>query len=278
MQTLSNRHPLHKWISQARKNGGNLPYPSNLENIAKHFPEYMQEVETIHPYIRPPWWSFKPTIHIDANKEAAKKHHLQTTLPGQSNAALNQSDTLHIYTDGSGIKQGIGAAMVCLTNQHTEQRYLGTESESMVYAGELEAIHMALAHVKHNSHCYKKCRIFTDSQPAMKSLAKPKRQSGQSIIKRILDEVDTLYTSLPSYELQLEWVPGHMEIEGNEKADEAAKQAAIQKTNPSQNPSLKSARSNAIHQTIKRQWREQWSNGRKTARKLRNISRRPNIQ
>jgi hypothetical protein len=168
MQTLSNRHPLHKWISQARKNGGTLPYPSNLENIARYFPEYIQEVETIYPYIRPPWWTFKPTIHIDASKEAAKKHHLQTTSPEQSNAALNQCDTLHIYTDGSGIKEGIGAAMVCLTNQYTEQRYLGTEGESMVYAGELEAIHMAIVHVKHNSHRYKKCRIFTDSQPAMK--------------------------------------------------------------------------------------------------------------
>jgi hypothetical protein len=51
--------------------------------------------------------------------------------------------------------------MFCSTNQHVEQRYLGTESESMVYAGELEAIQMALDHVKleNNSH-YKKCRIF----------------------------------------------------------------------------------------------------------------------
>jgi hypothetical protein len=110
MQTLPTRHPLHKWISRARKNGGHLSYPSNLENIVRYFPEYMQEVETIYPYIRPPWWTFKPTLHIDANKEAPEKHHLRATSSqsntalSQGNAAPSQLETLHIYTDGSGIK------------------------------------------------------------------------------------------------------------------------------------------------------------------------------
>src|SRR5579859_6839990 len=80
MQTLPPDHPLHKWICQARQNGSHkMPFPSNLENITKHFPEYMHKVETIHPYIRPPWWSLKANIHIDVNKEEAEIHHLQTT-------------------------------------------------------------------------------------------------------------------------------------------------------------------------------------------------------
>jgi hypothetical protein len=55
-------------------------------------------------------------------------------------------------------------------------------------------------------------RIFSDSQPAMKSLAKPKRQSGQQIVKRILDEIDALYLTIPSYRMNMEWVPGHVGI------------------------------------------------------------------
>jgi ribonuclease HI len=168
--------------------------------------------------------------------------------------------------------------MYCVTNQYIEQRYLGNDNESMVYAGELEGIHMAVTQAKELSNRTTECRIFTDSQPAIKSLAKPKRQSGQSIIKRILDEIDALYETSPSYNLQLEWVPGHMGIEGNEKADEAAKEAALQRINPMRNASLKAARSNTIHQTIKQQWQEQWTNGRKTACQLRNTTNRPNAK
>src|SRR5579859_1249916 len=151
-----------------------LPFPSNLVNIAKHFPKCMHDLETIVPYIRPPWWSLKASIHIDIDKETAEAHHLRTTPQPNDNSA-------HIYTDGSGINDGIGAAMYCHTDQHVKQRYLGKGSESMVYAGELEAIHMAIIHAKDLTQT--ESQIFSDSQPAMKSLAKPKRQSGQAIIE-----------------------------------------------------------------------------------------------
>jgi hypothetical protein len=108
----------------------------------------------------------------------------------------------------------------------------------------------------------------------MKSLAKPKRQSGQAIIKRILDEIDALYLTTPSYEMQIEWVPGHVGIVGNEKADQAAKSAAIEKINPAPQPTiLKSAQANEIHQAIKQEQQKQWLNGKETATRLRNITK-----
>src|SRR5437763_6116229 len=157
----------------------------------------MHDLETIVPYIRPPWWSLKASIHIDANKETAEAHHLRMT------SQLNDT-TAHIYTDGFGINERIGAAMYSHTDHHVEQRYLGTSSVSLVYAGELEAIHMAITHAKDLTQM--ESRIFSDSQAAMKSLAKPKRQSGQAIIKRILDEIDAPYLTTPSHALQFEWV------------------------------------------------------------------------
>jgi ribonuclease HI len=163
------------------------------------------------------------------------------------------------------------AAIYCHTDQHVEQRYLGKSTESMVYAGELEAIHMAVVHAKDLTQT--ESLIFSDSQPARKLLARPKRQSGQAIIERILDEIDTLYLNTPSYAMQFKWVPGHVGIEGMEKADQAAKKAAIEKINPVRPTILKSARANEIHQAIELEQQKQWLNGKETAKHLRNITK-----
>jgi ribonuclease HI len=266
MLTVPPQHPLYRWIQRARQpEAKKLSFPSNLVNIAKHHPECMHKLETIVPYIRPPWWSLKASIHIDADKETAEAHHLRTTLHPNNNSA-------HIYTDGSGINGGIGAAMYCHTDHNVQQRYLGKSSESMVYAAELEAIHMAVIHAKDLTQT--ESRIFSGSQPAMKSLAKPKRQSGQEIIKRILDEIDDLYLTTPSYRMNIEWVPGHVGIQGNERADEAAKQAAIGKINPMTPPTiLKSARANERYEAIQKERDKRWLNGKKTARQLRSITK-----
>ena len=74
--------------------------------------------------------------------------------------------------------------------------------------------------------------------------------------------------------MQIEWVPGHVGIVGNEKGDQAAKSAAIEKINPAPQPTiLKSARMNEIHQAIEREQQKQWANRKETAAHLRNITK-----
>jgi ribonuclease HI len=272
MLTAPPRHPIQKCLQQARNpRRQKQPFPSNFINIAKHFPESMRQIETIVPYIRPPWWSLRATLHIDIDKESAEKYHLQLT------PRLDRQ-TAQFYTDGSGINEGIGAAMYSPTDRHTQQRYLGTSSESMVYAGELEAILMAATYARDLTQMqpfiYLKSCIFTDSQAVMRSLAKPKRQSGQGIIRQILDQIDEIYLRTPTYSVQIDWVLGHVGIDGNEMADQAAKAAAIEKLNPLPQPTiLKSARVNEIHQTIKMVRQTDWTNGKRTAKHLRDITK-----
>jgi ribonuclease HI len=80
--------------------------------------------------------------------------------------------------------------------------------------------------------------IFSDSQPAMKSLAKPKFQWGQAIIKRILDEIDTLYLTTSTYAMQFEWILGRVGIDENKKVDQVAKSSAIEKINSVSQPTI----------------------------------------
>jgi hypothetical protein len=63
MLTAPPAHPMHPWIQRAcRLEIQSQPFQSNLVNISKHFPACLQPVETIIPFIRPPWWSLKATI------------------------------------------------------------------------------------------------------------------------------------------------------------------------------------------------------------------------
>src|SRR5438046_204147 len=196
----------------------NSKHLSNLENLAKQFPECMKKnMEKIQPYIRPPWWTPSVEIHVDNSKAEAKQHH-------ERNA--NMSSTLQIYTDGSGIAGNIGAAAYCSNTNQTQHKYLGKETDHNVYAAELKGIGLAGKIVQQHIENYTQCLIHMDSQAAIKAIGKPKHQSGQAIIKRTLDIIDNVKKRKPNIKSCLRWVPGHQNIEGNETADQAAKHAA----------------------------------------------------
>ena len=54
----------------------------------------------------------------------------------------------------------------------------------------------------------------------------PQRQSGQKFIKDILDSIDDLMSLYPQPQLTIIWVPGHSEIDDNERADKEARKGA----------------------------------------------------
>ena len=77
---------------------------------------------------------------------------------------------------------------------------------------------------------YHTWHIYTDSQAAIRAIDKPQRQSGQAIINEILDYADEIMRTHPQSRIIMTWIPGHAEIEGNERADEEAKKVALEST------------------------------------------------
>ena len=140
-----------------------------------------------------------------------------------------------------------------------------------MYAAELTAVHLGITQWQES--IYPKCRIYTDSQAAGTSICQPWRQSGQSIIRPIIDLTDDLKTQDPQKQLELIWIPGHCGITGNEQADADAKQAALDPSisKPFHHSSLKSCRLQYIKALAKSQWKKEWAKNIKTARQLRRI-------
>jgi ribonuclease HI len=109
---------------------------------------------------------------------------------------------------------------------------MGTEDTHNVYAAELTAIEMAIILFEGKIDEHKNVYIFTDNQSSIKAVERLRHQPGQYIIKEILDKISWTHMLEPTCIIYIEWVPGHMNIDGNEQANKSAKAAAASNNIP----------------------------------------------
>jgi ribonuclease HI len=126
-----------------------------------------------------------------------------------------------------------------VTNQDQDRllgdtAYHGTESISTAYAAELKGMQMALAMVKRvvqagasrwEERAARAIHIFSDSQAGLKTLINPRIVSGQVFLKAC-PELER-WCRETGFHVVFHWMPAHVGIDGNEKADELAKAAAV---------------------------------------------------
>jgi ribonuclease HI len=267
MQSLTNSHPIEQYIHNAlRLRTANITHRSNLENVLQQFPFMTSKLESIEPFIRPPWWTSPAILRIPPTKDDA------TLLHDKLQASASQSrHTMTIYTDESGINGKIGAAAWNATTNATGLQHLGDDLQYNVYTAELTAIHIALSQWKSSIHQHLTCRIYADAQNAAKSIVKPHKQSGQSFIKPILDLIDSLVQPSMHWKLEIIWIPGHHGIIGNEKADENAKKAASDATISTRifHSPLKSCRTQQIKKLSTLQVKKRWETHKLSSKHLR---------
>ena len=83
-------------------------------------------IETIEPYIRPPWWISIAKTRIETTKNDAKDQH--DRIQTQSDDTI-----ITIYTDGSGIENKIDAAAYNPSMNEVNHQYLGSETQFNIY-------------------------------------------------------------------------------------------------------------------------------------------------
>jgi len=206
-------------------------------------------------FVLAPWEARIPCI-IESQEIALKTHDVS------NERAACDKDVTMLFTDGSGFAGHIGASSVSLRNGISSQRrYLGTDSQSTVYAAELSGIEMALATARNDN---KETVIFSDSQAAIQAVQNPQRPSGQYVLAVIYDHVRAIRSSKTN-NITIRWIPAHVGVDGNEFADEEAKSAALlgagmEVATGTGEPIIRlaAAAKSAVRQRIRERWNKQW--------------------
>lgn len=153
----------------------------------------------------------------------------------------------HIYTDGSKDGDSVAAAAVAGDNTYTFR----LPDKASIFSAELKAIWLALDHIQHDRHGL--FVVFSDSLSCLQALRN--EIYSNSIIAVLLEKLSRLCETKQIYFC---WIPSHIGIPGNEKADKAAKSALTSDILPLKVPYTDFR--HEINLFIKSSWQTSWNN------------------
>jgi hypothetical protein len=124
-----------------------------------------------------------------------------------------------LYTDRSRITNKIGAASYYRTTGKIHYQHWENDSQFNIHAAELVRIHLAIKHWLNEPTPPTIYQIYTDNQAAGAYLLKLKRPPAQSLVKFILDIINS---ALQGHHVKLTWILGHVNIDSHEQVNNEA--------------------------------------------------------
>ena len=236
------QNPAYEYVFQDDSSGSDTDSDEDfILKIRKNMPktfiernqEYMDEsnidLDMLAPCKVPaqePWLLSEPIIDLDLTGTSKS-----STLPSAYMALFKEKveeygDHTHIYTDGSKIDEKVGAAATW--EYGTLKTHL--PDNCTIFSAEAVALINALKIAKASQ--LRQFIIFTDSLSCLQSIEN--EDLNNQLILTILEQY-TLCT-LKDKRIVFCWIPSHIGIPGNEKADKYAKEAIDEDVRPIEIP------------------------------------------
>jgi ribonuclease HI len=268
--TLAPQHPLHK---PARKcaNGTVKRHRSTLHELMQAFKIKPCLLETLATTGRDPAKAHKRPFKLDIAKD--KEASIKADKEGR--------EIIKVYSDGSAQEGKVGAAAILIRPGKETRKlhcHLGSTEHHTVFEAELVGLLLGL-HLIKTEKKRTKYAIGVDNQAAMTAVATPGNRSGHYLADTFLTAAFTLWKTngTANYSLTLRWTAGHVNIEGNELADQEAKLAAEGTTSAASSlPKIlrkplkhnKSAAKQAHKKKLKVAWRKDWNKSPRARKEL----------
>ena len=173
-----------------------------------------------HPY--PPWILERPSVNLDMAglRKSDNPLYIEQTAREYINKWFQY--TLRVYTDGSVDDTGAGAAFCIPEMGKISRRYHLPKLN--IFTVELVAILMALNYISELPQLPMFVTVLSDSLSALAAIERDGKSSREDVVIEILSVAHQL--EVRGCAVQLQWVPAHVGLAGNELADRAAKAAA----------------------------------------------------
>ena len=214
-----------------------------------------QNLESCTKTLPVPFWTWHPPhVSTELNESISKQENV-AVLRQHSLEMINSkwSTNLHIYTDGSKAPE---EGRVAASFYVPEFKYIvrkRMQNFTSVFRAELAAILLALFWIEQLPNLYRGVVIFSDSLSGLQSI---KSQKEESLIIEILIKCTHLH--FKGISINLEWIPGHCGITGNEIADKAAKHALQTPDLDIENKLNKSEFNYVLKQHCCQTWQTKW--------------------
>ena len=255
-------HRLRNFCTAADEADSPSPRHTSFLTIAKHLLADLTitsndlELEPIQEY--EPWTLPEITYCCSISHLSKKKDHPLKLKQEFLLHSKSHENSLQIYTDGSKSSDGAGSAVVapdCEIPTNLPKTYSN-------FSAELNAIYDAVIFACQSESDM--VTIFTDSTSTTQLIKKPYNPNitAQKIQKAVRDS---------NKEFSFCWVPSHVGVEGNERADNLAKRSINESSS-----TLKTSCSDLkiiAKSRLKHKWREKWR--QLSDNKLRRLSNCP---